>query len=607
MATVTNTIKLPDGSTPSHCAVEIELVASESGAAAGWITATDVTILSKVRPTVTNGAWSASLTPNADIDPAGTVYKVTEYADKTRVVNYIEVGSGGGTVHDLLTTAPTVGDLLYENISDHAALTAAHGRVDPSMFDTLQEFFDYISDNDVGTAYIDGSWTVSTGLTIGPASGTMATNRIVGDINITASTAIDTLLTIRNATRLRIEGNLKLTGTGSTSFSSRTCRVGLHINASGRAHIESIDARNFYEWGVAVYTGNSTLGTLGDVTTYDCGSGHSSGSSTSTWSSPTNSGSSASTGQSTTLTVGTLPPAAIITDTFFVVISGKAYYVSAVDRNASTLTIYPWIDPNAGSSGTLTYLFGGGVLFDGPDVNVLGVRRLDATRCGIGLLNAGFYGPVVDRLVAQFCGAGFAFGPAPTSSSVTFQINGLYSESNTFDIIRNSRTVNGGFIASEYALTWSKVVDTCAPRATGGALSRSRTLGGDFRYSNIVSAGVVHSWVGAAENSDDAGSSFTLDITAGPPRELIYRKNSWTVNISTPSADLNRLFGYGTTRMTFIGTGSGSAPTGTFTFNPPSNFTVNGGSSASFSTFTGPVSFLVYWLVGSADILVVRQ
>lgn len=126
MATVTNAITLPDGSIPTHCAVEIELVASTSGAAAGWVNASDVTIMSKVRPTVTDGEWSADLTPNADIDPAGTAYRVTEYADKTRVVNYVEVGSGGGTVHDLLTTAPTVGGLLFQSVSGHNAASDAH-------------------------------------------------------------------------------------------------------------------------------------------------------------------------------------------------------------------------------------------------------------------------------------------------------------------------------------------------------------------------------------------------------------------------------------------------------------------------------------------------
>lgn len=108
MATVTNTVKLPDGSTPNRVDVTIELVASTTSRfAAGWVDATDVTVLSTARPTVTAGAWSASLTPNDDIDPTGTVYRVTEVADRRQYVHYISVPSAGGTVHDLLVAAPT--------------------------------------------------------------------------------------------------------------------------------------------------------------------------------------------------------------------------------------------------------------------------------------------------------------------------------------------------------------------------------------------------------------------------------------------------------------------------------------------------------------------
>lgn len=125
MATVTNTIKLPDGSTPTHAAVVIELVASTTTKAAGWVTATDVTILSKVRPTVTAGAWTASLTPNADITPSGTVYKITETADRTQYVHYIEVDSDGGSVFDLLVDPPaSLASAASELYAD--AAVAAH-------------------------------------------------------------------------------------------------------------------------------------------------------------------------------------------------------------------------------------------------------------------------------------------------------------------------------------------------------------------------------------------------------------------------------------------------------------------------------------------------
>jgi hypothetical protein len=126
MATVTNTIKLPDGTTPDTARVEIELVASETAGAteAGWITASDITVLSIARPTVTNGAWAADLTPNANIDPSGTVYRVYEYVGRDRYAHYISVGSGGGAVHDLLAAAPTA--LTPQWLTTHNSSTASH-------------------------------------------------------------------------------------------------------------------------------------------------------------------------------------------------------------------------------------------------------------------------------------------------------------------------------------------------------------------------------------------------------------------------------------------------------------------------------------------------
>lgn len=139
MATVTNTVKLPDGSTPDRVDVVIELVASTTGRAAGWITATDVTLEATVRPTVTNGAWTASLTPNADITPSGSVYKVTEYVDKTRYTHYIEVGSGGGSLFDLLTDAPA--SVATAALTSHIAdTTDAHDASAISVLDTAGNY-----------------------------------------------------------------------------------------------------------------------------------------------------------------------------------------------------------------------------------------------------------------------------------------------------------------------------------------------------------------------------------------------------------------------------------------------------------------------------------
>lgn len=162
MATVTNTIKLPDGTVPSYAAVVIELVASTTSRAAGWITANDTTILSVARPTVAAGAWTASLTPNADITPSGTVYKVTETADKVRYVHHIEVPSGGGALHDLLTTAPTTippthSHAAYLPVLGEATYTYdADGNVLTEIVNGTTTTFTYDADGNIATATRSG-------------------------------------------------------------------------------------------------------------------------------------------------------------------------------------------------------------------------------------------------------------------------------------------------------------------------------------------------------------------------------------------------------------------------------------------------------------------
>lgn len=166
MATVTNTVKLPDGSTPDRVDVVIELVASTTGRAAGWITATDVTLEATVRPTVTNGAWTASLTPNADITPSGSVYKVTEYVDKTRYIHYIEVGSGGGSLLDLLTDPPASVEpaaLTTYRQNTTVLLPAANGTDDTSA---IQAVLDDAEEGQTVKGRVGASYEISVPLVV---------------------------------------------------------------------------------------------------------------------------------------------------------------------------------------------------------------------------------------------------------------------------------------------------------------------------------------------------------------------------------------------------------------------------------------------------------
>lgn len=112
MATVTNTINLPDLTLPPKIFVNIQLTASTGVAlGTGYVTATGVLIDGAVDIVSTSGSWSVNLTANSLITPANTQYKVTQTVINGSgtalvYVDYISVTVGGGTLASLLTAGP---------------------------------------------------------------------------------------------------------------------------------------------------------------------------------------------------------------------------------------------------------------------------------------------------------------------------------------------------------------------------------------------------------------------------------------------------------------------------------------------------------------------
>lgn len=127
MATVSNSLRLPDGSVPQHAAVQIDLVSSTRFRAPGWITATGQAVVSPVRPAVVDGEWSVDLIANTAISPSGTVYRVSEYVGRRRYISYISVGADDASVADALTDEP--GALPSPPLQAHDSSVSAHAGV----------------------------------------------------------------------------------------------------------------------------------------------------------------------------------------------------------------------------------------------------------------------------------------------------------------------------------------------------------------------------------------------------------------------------------------------------------------------------------------------
>lgn len=79
MASVTHTVTLPDGSTPRSVGVSIRLLATDgTGVGPAYVTATGEAIEGDLDFSASTGTWSKDLEPNANITPAGTVWRVIE-------------------------------------------------------------------------------------------------------------------------------------------------------------------------------------------------------------------------------------------------------------------------------------------------------------------------------------------------------------------------------------------------------------------------------------------------------------------------------------------------------------------------------------------------
>lgn len=116
MTILTNGPRLP-GAQPFGALVEIELVGEGGAAVAGYVTGTDEVVQSQLQfhadgknalsPAV--GEWAVDLTPNASIEPAGTVYRIVEQRGRSGSTTHIvSVPATGGpyTILECITDLP---------------------------------------------------------------------------------------------------------------------------------------------------------------------------------------------------------------------------------------------------------------------------------------------------------------------------------------------------------------------------------------------------------------------------------------------------------------------------------------------------------------------
>ena len=467
----------------------------------------------------------------------------------------------------------------------------------------LQRYFDFVTAYPVGVAECSGDFATSVGIIVGQPSNASETLVFNGHFKLTALNAIDELLSFQNTGNVYFSGFIHVIGTGGTSFTSRTCRTGVKIAedpaGSSRMMFDFIRAQQFYEFGVYCST-LSTLTDLGNVRASDCGSGQpptASFSLETTWSNRSDTGSSGSVAQLSEIEVVTMPPSALEARKF-VIINGNVHQITAEDTGASTITVYPWIKANADTSGSLRYLFGGGIYTIGGDSGIIGANMVDATRCGIALFEAALYGAQVARVVTQFCGVGFMFGREGNAAQLGGAVNGLYCEANTFDIVRNTRDNTGRTVTNEYALNLDKIGYSCY-----AGTSADKTIA-NLNGICLFYRGRLLQYTRKSKNELDSDSTPDWNVLNPAQAHQVQNRDATTVTIGETDTNINQHFGTGYGTFTVVGSNADGSPTGTITFQPTSAWTVNGGASAAFSGFIGPAHFVCYAIMADENFLV---
>lgn len=479
----------------------------------------------------------------------------------------------------------------------------------PTVFNAyrpIKEFFDYIAANDVRVAYCSGEFYVATGLVLG--TGNVRTKLIVGNATFRALNAIDIVLNINAGQDFTWLGMITTFGTGgagSNSYNSRTCRVGVQISSPGvnsaRNKYTAITANNFKEFGVFV-NGVGSLSSLGYIRTSNCGSGKTTAgySLTADFSNPVRSGGAGSISQLVTLDVTQLPPPELASAggrdlPLHAIINGKPHYVYNIDREANKIGIFPWLPPDQ-VSGSLIYMFGGGVCVNGGDSSVLGIEMIDAVNCGAAFVTGALYAPVVERIVSQVNGAAVVLGQNPVSAMLGGSIGTLYCEVNNFDLIRVTRSTLSFNILNTVAFDHNKVAFSCATALTTGNYADFDNLSG----INIFDKGVLLQY---QRSNGSRATGRTFSVTSPNNRDYIYYAGGLTTNltIDPPNDNYANMYGIYKRRVVVYGSGAGSKPSVVnFDLADSVNYTINsaGSTTASYTSFDG---FAVFEIIYRSD------
>lgn len=509
--------------------------------------------------------------------------------------------------------------LQRENVSVWDFFTPAElgaYKASPTTFDAarpINEFFAYISANDVGTAYCSGVFSVSQTIRIG-RSGVQNTKIVQGRLVLKDLIGLDTLAQSETGGHFNWEGTIDVTGnfTGSAwTYTNRKTRIGFRFlgsSANGRSNYGNIRAQFFRQAGVYAED-KTTLSLTRRIYANGIGTGYRNSQYTTTWSNLVNTGSQGSLSQRSTITVATLPESDLDCQ-MYVYNEGVLHLIHDIDRVNSTITVHPWI-VTSNTSGTLEYIWGAGLDVRGSDSSAFHADVLDVTNSAIGLVARSLYLPSVSECCIQSTRLGITQGANATSAGSGGYIGNYYTEGMLFDLVFVSTYGADGRlpILSSYE---SRIDRTTfiGPRTGNGSYGMSANTATGFQYNykgyNYYCESQFQQF-----KSSDSSNIVPIDLFSANLWRQVYYKNTLIFQLGL-FTDANimkaRMFGISTGLIHVIGTGATGTPTSiTFPASTDNSYTLNGGNTdLVFTSFNGPAEFAIYMEINTKN-YVIRQ
>lgn len=312
--------------------------------------------------------------------------------------------------------------------------------------------------------------------------------------------------------------------------------------------------------------------------------------------------------QYTLFNVSQLPPQ-IVTDrglVSFVQVGNDEYPVAEIIRTpgAFQVRVWGWVPTSVAASGTLRFIFGGGLHSVGGDAGVQ-IGSMAITACAIGNHNGALYPGHFD-LTLQDNYIGQVVGTGPVNASVGGSLRG-YFEGNTADLwylVSDSRDYSYRLLTDQ-ALALIRVKFHSSKRTPDSARYRTKPKG-----LNLSIRGSDHGYVQEPDSEGQFNSHLctfqteprvtALRASANgtewiPANQCQIRLENWdeSTHGGTTPADFTRLFGYRSQYYLCTGHGANRAP-GSIHIDRGTNNTINGAAShLTITDLTGPAFLLI--------------